>query len=185
MRSAITFYFNEIFPTYEDWKEAIKTTNIVNFEDVLESDFDKFVYNLLFKHFNHCNVRYDVPSAFISELLVIYENKFKQFLKEKTVIDAIFKMSVEELAEIQTSLNNIANNPNEEPDDPKKPLKFISAQTYNLINNGRYKAYLEALESMPTLNIYRFFKGSKEEMGFEDLFMSVQPIQKYLYNKEQ
>ena len=75
----------------------------------------------------------------------------------------------------------MTNNPNDEPNDPTKPLNFISAQTYQQLTDNRFKAYFNALNNMPTLNVFKFLKGTPEELGFEDLFMNVQPNIKYYY----
>ena len=98
------------------------------------------------------------------------------------MIDKIYNLSDDEILEIDHAINNMANNPNDEPEDPTKPLNFISAQTYNLKVQGKARTYLERLNSLPTLNIYKFLHNDKpEEMGFEDLFVQIIPNQDYIY----
>lgn len=179
-----TFYFNEIFPNYDSWKTLCETADIVDYTDALESEFDKYCYKLLMRHYTHCNIRYFEPDAFICELFNVYENKFKQFKKEKELIDYTYKLSNEDFVKLNESITNMANNPNTEPEDPTKPLQFISAQSYSVQSSNRLQSYLYALNNMPTLNIYKFFKAdNKNDMGFDDLFMNVQPINIPIYKQ--
>lgn len=180
--SAYTFYFNHIFPTYDDWKEIIQQSNIVNYDDVSESTFDKYCYDLLSRHYSNCNIRYMTPDPFILELLNIYDNKFKQFKREKELVESIHKLSDEEYREISNALTNMANNPNSEVVDPLKPLSFISAQSFMVNKSSKIQSYLYAIDNMPSLKIYKFFKAEdKESMGFDDLFMNIQPNQIPIY----
>lgn len=185
--SAYTFYFEEIFPNYEEWKDFIETySDAVDYNDPSQALFDKWCYSLLARHYNHCNIRYTVPGAFKGELLNVYENKFKQFMQEKMIVDKIHSLKAEDYELMQTNLTNMANNPNYDIEDPIKPLKFISAQTYQVVNSNKLRAYLDALNNMPSLKIFKFFKApSSEEMGFDDLFMNIQPNQKYVYERGQ
>lgn len=184
MSTAYTFYFNELLPDYESWKRIIESSGIVNYDDVLESEFDKFCYKILSRRYTHCNIRYDVPEAFICEMANIYENKFKQFKRQRELIESTYKLSEEEIMRLNETLNNMANNPNTEPEDPLKPLKFISAQTFMVQNSNRIQSYLYAINNIPTLNIYKFLKADNEfDLGFEDLFMNVQPHQIPLYKQ--
>lgn len=176
---AYTFYFEDIIPDYESWKNVM---TFLDYDDPIIANFDLFCFNLISRHYSKANVRYSDPESFKAELFNVYQNKFNQFLQEKQIIDAIHKLTLEEMLIANTSLSNMANNPNTEPDDPTKPLNFISAQTYMTQSNGRVRAYLEALNNIPSLNIYKFFKANNEfEMGFDDLFMVVIPNQEYYY----
>lgn len=183
--SAVTFYLEDIFASYDDWKDFIQNnSDIVDYSDATQANFDAWCYKLLMRHYNHTNIRYTTPDAFLGELLNVYENKFKQFMREKMIIDKIYSLTTEDFELIQTNLTNMANNPNDDTADPTQPLNFISAQTYQLANSNKMKAYLDALNNMPSLNIYKFFKAqNKDEMGFDDLFMNVQPNQKFMYKR--
>lgn len=184
MNSAFTFYFEDIFPDYERWKAIMQQENFINYNEPTESQFDKFVYNLLSRRYSHCNVRYSTPEAFILELVNVYQNKYGQFLKEKSIIDNMFQLTNDELILINSTISNIANNPNDAPSDPLKPLPYISAQTYTQSNNNKLKAYFEALNSIPNLNIYKFLRASDDyELSFDDLFMKVQPNYKPIFRR--
>lgn len=185
MSTALTFYFEDIFTDYQTWRQIIETTEIVDYTKPEEEFFDKYCFDLLSRHYSHCNIRYDEPESFILEIVDVYQNKFKQFLKEKEMIDTIYKMSLNDILRVRESLTNMANNPNNEPNDPNEPLNFISAQSYMYENEGKLKGYLQALNNIPTMNIYKFFKAeNKDEIGFDDLFMIVQPNFKFMYKQD-
>lgn len=184
MSTSFTFYFNDIFPDYNEWKIFSSQIDGVDLNDTTQSNFDKWCFKILQRQFSHWNIRYFEIDAFKLELAIVYENKFKQFLKEKSMIDKIYALTDDEILEIEHGLNNMANNPNNEVDDPTKPLDYISAQTYNLRVSGKLKSYIDALNNIPTLNIYKFLHADKpEEMGFEDLFVQIIPNQDYLYRR--
>lgn len=185
IETAYTFYFEEIFPNYNSWESFIKlSSDIVDYDNPEDATFDLFCFNLLFRHYNHTNIRYSSEQAFLSELLNVYHNKFTQFKREKELIQDIAGLTIEELQVVNTAITNMSNNPNVDVDDPTTPLKFISAQTYNAVKSNKLKAYLDALNNMPSLNVYKFFKANnKDEMGFDDLFMNVQPPIHYYYKK--
>lgn len=184
IETAFTFFFQEVFPSYEDWVEFMEDKGIVDYEDVTQSAFDEWCFNLLFNHYYNCDIRYSVMDAFKSELLIVYENKFKQFLNQKRIIESTQNLSEDDLAEVNTTLTNMANNPNtSNPLNTYGVLPFVSAQTFNNVKSNKLKAYLEAINNLPTFKIYKFFKGEKDEMGFDDLFMNVQPNIRYFYKK--
>lgn len=182
--TAFTYYFEEIFPDYESWKYFIENSSKIDLTIPENLAFDEYCFTMLFRHFNHQNIRYSSIDAFLGELLIVYENKFKQFKRQKEIIDTIYSLSNDDFQLVSTALTNMANNPNTEIDDPLKPLSYISAQTYENMSSNKLKAYLDAINNMPSLNIYKFFKANnKDEMGFEDLFMNIQPNIKYLYER--
>ena len=182
MTTTFTHYFNNIFPSYKEWREFSEQIDSIDFNNPIHEAFDKWCFKILQRQFSHWNIRYFETDAFKLELAIVYENKFIQFLKEKELIDKIYNLSDDEILEIDHAINNMANNPNNKVEDPKKPLNFISAQTYNLRVQGKARTYLERLNSLPTLNIYKFLHNDKpEEMGFEDLFVQIIPNQDYIY----
>ena len=184
MKSSFTYYFEEIFPDYESWKYFIQNSSQIDLTNAENSAFDQFCFKLLFRHYNHQNIRYSAIDAFLGEILNVYENKFNQFKREKKLIDTIHQLTDEDLQLVSKALTNMANNPNDDVADPLQPLSYISAQTYEQMQSNKLKAYLDALNNMPSLNVYKFFKANnKDEMGFDDLFMNIQPTQKYLFKK--
>ena len=112
----------------------------------------------------------------------IYATKFKHFLKQKEIIDAVYNLSLDEIRIIEEGLSNLANNPNDEVLDPHSALNYISAQTYNERKDNKLNKYIEALDKLPLLNTYSFLNEKiKNGMSFNDLFMQILPNDTYLY----
>lgn len=183
MSTALTWYFEDVIPDYSNWVEIMREDgNIVDYTKPVEASFDRFCYNLLARHFSHSNIRYEEESAFLLELVNIYGTKFKQFLKQKEIIDAVYNLTLDEIRVIEEGLSNLANNPNDEVSNPKEALNYISAQTYSLRQDGKLTKYLEALDKLPMLNTYSFINEKiKNGMSFNDLFMQILPNEQYLY----
>lgn len=184
MSDAITFYFQDIFTSYNDWKQLINdNSDIVDYDDTVQYAFDMWAYGLLERHYHNCNIRYTNINDFIGELLNVYDNKFKAFMREVELINNLYDLTNDELAEISNAISSTANYPNENASDPSAWVSFISQQAYNKVNTSKLEAYLRGLNAIPTKRIYQFFKAPKGEMGFDDLFMNVQPIQEYFFKK--
>lgn len=182
--TSFTYYFEEIFPSYNDWYEFINSSSYIDLDDSSNARFDEYCFNLLFRHYNHQNIRYSSIEGFLGELLNVYENKFEQFKKEKNLIDTIYQLTNDDLKLVSTTLSNFANSPNFDIVNPLQPLQYISSQTFSNVESNKLRAYLDALNNMPSLNIYKFFKANnKDEMGFDDLFMNIQPNLKYYYKR--
>lgn len=180
----LTFFFEDIFQNYEEWKDYFKDLNIVNYDKAEEALFDQYCFNILARHFSHQNIRYEEPESFLLEIVNVYQNKFLQFKRQKETIDKIYNLTDSDLTELEAYLTNLANNPNDNVSDPKQVLNYIQTQTYQTRSGNKLDKYLQALNNIPTLNTYNFLKAdNKEEMGFKDLFMQVQPNQYYIYDK--
>ena len=174
--SNYTFKFGEIFDTYEKWKTFSEECGFINFTDETEAKFDEYCYKVLFRHYQRANIRYTSIADFCNELSIVYESKFKQFKKQQEVIDKIYNLTEDEILQVNQVLSNYAENPNNKPDDPTKPLNFITNQTYTNQQNGKLSGYLLALSSIPVLDIYSFLRKSENDgMSFNELFMVVLP----------
>lgn len=183
---AFTYLFEDVIPDYETWQEIMADNGVIDYTNAVDAAFDAWCFKLLMRHYSHSNIRYSRKEPFIGELLNVYENKFAQFKREKALIDAVNALSLQDLAELNESLTNMANNPNEyNPLNSDGVLPFISQQNFTKITSNKLRAYLDALNNVPSLNIYKFFKANdKNEMGFDDLFMQVLVPQKFLFKKE-
>lgn len=182
--SAYTFYFEQIFPSIIEWNIFIGTySTVVDLTNPIDSAFNTYCYTLLSNHYNHCNIRYTSIDAFKSELLNVFDNKFAQFKREKALIEKVNSLTDDDLALVSEYINNQANNPNEDnPLNTEGFLGYISLQNFTKEKANRLRAYLDALRNVPSMNIYKFFKATDEYMmGFDDLFMNIQPNQKYEY----
>lgn len=177
-----TFTFEELLPTYNDWKELFLNTNIVNYNNENEQNFDKYFYNILFRHFCKSYIRYTEPDAFKNELINVYQNKFKQAMREFEMCNTIYGLTEEEILTIGKAITNLANNPNEVIVNPVNQLEYISQQNASYSFSGKLESYLNYLNSLPTFNVYKFINSTTSlEMGFNDLFMVVLPKNIYLY----
>lgn len=182
MSTTLTFLFNDIFKNYSDWEYWSKQVGIIdsnNNEDIL---FDKYCYKILSRHFCNQSIRYNTIGEFLLELALIYEDKFNHFKMQKKLIERLYRLSPEDLEIINESITNMANNPNTSPDNPRSPLKYISAQTFGVAKNGKLQAYLNAINNIPTFKVFEFInKPVDGGLSFKDLFMVVQPINYYVY----
>lgn len=179
--SALTFYFQDIFPTYEEWKYTVESEGIVNYEDTEQASLDEYCYKLLSRQYHNCNIRYSTINDFLGALFNVYANKFFQFKRELELTKKLYALTEQELLQVNEALSNNARNPNNLVDDPTLPVKWFGEQVYSSLKGSKLDTYLKSLENLPSLRIFKFFERSGEEMGFNDLFMQVLPNQKFYY----
>ena len=174
--NAFTYTFENIFSNYDEWRQYFEMANIIDYENADDALFDQYCYKVLSRHFTHQNIRYLEIDAFLLELTNVYEAKFNQFKKQKNLIDKMYSLSDNDLYELEQYINNVANNPNDDIQDPKQVLNFVSAQTYSQKIGNKLEQYLKAVNQIPALNIYDFInKSDYGALSFKDLFMNVQP----------
>ena len=115
------------------------------------------------------------PEEFKLDFANELENVWEKFKKRKELVEKIYKLSDDEILKINNTLSNQANNPNDAPDDPTKPLNYISAQVYSQLNDNKLIGYLKAIETMPEL------KNKELINSFKWLFKSYIPNQVFIY----
>ena len=187
MSNAVTFYFNDIFPTYDEWKTFMTDSGVIDYSDALLTSFDEWAYNVIKRRFKWQNVRYAVPEQFQDAIANVYESRVMAFFKQKQMLESLYKLTDDDIVKVGESLINYANNPNTAPSDPLAPLPYVSNQNYSVQENNRYNAYLRAINNMPILNIDEFLRGGSNydgAMSFENLFMNVQPNINFWYKGE-
>lgn len=188
MSGAYTFYFEDVIPDYDTWKEIMTEYGVIDYGTAEQSvlTFDSWAYGVLSRHFHNQNIRYSDPDAFYAQLAIVYENRMALYIRQKELIDQAYKLSEDEIAQVATVLQNSANNPNDAPQDPKQPLDFISAQSWGFTVSNRLQAYINAINSLPSLKMMDFIRGrmSRDDMSFTDLFMQVLPKEYEIYKED-
>lgn len=187
MSDAYTFYFQDVIPDYDTWKAIMTEYGVIDYDTASAevTAFDEWAYNVLKRRFYNVNIRYTEPEAFYAALSLVYENRYKMYIQQKSIIDKLYNLTDDELSLISQAINNAANNPNDEPTDPKQPLQFVSAQTFQYVQDNKLKAYLTAVNNLPSLKMFDFIRGqtSDDDMSFQDLFMQVLPNNKYFFRR--
>lgn len=184
MSESLTFLFDEIIPDYNTWKANVQTRSFVNYENDIESAFDKWVFEIFFAQYAKHSIRYDNPYAFLYKFLNIYENKFKQFQLQNQILKDTYGLTTDDIIEVNNAVSSFANNPNFEAPTPTTWLGYISQQTVSKLSSNKLRAYIDAVKSMPSLQIQKFLRRQDgEAMGFNDLFINIIPKQKYFYDR--
>lgn len=185
MSDAYTFYFSDIFPDLQSFANFCDTYGVLQSGKPGVWEFMNYSYKLLSRAFWHANIRYTDPNDFCRAFANVLENRFEQYKKQKELIDKFYKLTDDEILIVRESISNISDNPNTKPDDPRKPLEYISSQSFSSLTNSKVKGYLQAINSIPSLRIDEFIRGRREyadEISFLDLFMTVLPRIDYRYD---
>ena len=173
--SALTFYFKEIYPTFEKFETFLINYNIVDLTDAENLTFAKYMFKILFRRFHNSNIQYDTIEDFECDLANIIEDSFEKYKVQVDLIKKMQKLTDTEILTINTALANQSNNPNTKPTDPTQPLEYISAQAFTIAKDNKVQAYLRALSSVPTKLI--------DSMLYKcvNLFKTIIPNQVFVY----
>ncbi|MBO7695184.1 MAG: hypothetical protein J6T10_21390 [Methanobrevibacter sp.] len=175
MSTSLTFFFKEIFETENDFLNFVIDYNVNSLNIADNLIYFKYVYKVLFRTYCNSNIQYLTPEEFKLDFANELENVWEKFKKRKELVEKIYKLSDDEILKINNTLSNQANNPNDAPDDPTKPLNYISAQVYSQLNDNKLIGYLKAIETMPEL------KNKELINSFKWLFKSYIPNQVFIY----
>lgn len=177
--SRITFYFSDLIPDLETFKEYTKEIP-VDYDSLstLDKDAYEHCYRLLARRYGHANVRYTTPEAFYNAFAIPFDDAFRQYAKRLYIIGEAYKLTLEDYATLNQALQNYANNPNDEVLKPLEPLKYISSQTFTANLSNKLQAYLVAIDSLPSNYDEEFLAH------FKGLFMNIIPNETIVYRKE-
>lgn len=148
--SSLTFYFKEIYPSFEKFKDFINKYEIVDLSNEENLTFAKYIYKILFRRFHNSNIQYDTIEDFECDFANIIEDNFEKYKKQVEIAKKMQNLTDEELIQINSALANQSNNPNTELEDPTKPINFVSSQAFTLAKDNKLTAYLRALQTIPT-----------------------------------
>lgn len=142
---AITFYFKDILPDLDSFKEFLETYTNVDKTD----SFNPYCYKYLFNMFANSNVKYDTEDAFCRHFGITYENVFSQFKKRQSLVKKMYDITDDDLVMSRFVLANNSLNDNEvvgdNVDPLGEPLKYISAQTSSKERLNKLEAFDNAL----------------------------------------
>jgi len=175
MATTNTFYFEDIFTSYEDFKEFTDSLGIYEATDVVSEAFNQYLFNILYARYCGNSINYNVPQYFLYAFGLRYIDSFKKFKKQKELIDKINELTEEDLQVLTETISNGAFNPNDTPTEYWKPLNYITNQSATRLNSPKLIAFINAVQAMPTQRIEEFTET------FIDLFTLFMPTGKYIY----
>lgn len=164
--STLTFLFKDIFPDKESFETFLTEFDVVGDLNADKKAFADYLFKIMNRKFHNSNIQFDTQDDFKCELANKVEDTFDKYARQLTLIEKMNNLTDGEIQQVSTALANSANNPNDQPDDPTKPLPFISAQAYSMVGTGKLQALLTALKSTQTKlidefldNVRPLFKG--------------------------
>lgn len=161
--SALTFYFKDIFPTWESFQQFLEEYQVWGgTPGTVTAETQNLLYKYLFREYMNSNIQYDTPEEFKADFATVFEQHMQQFQKQFELINKTYALTADEITLIGQRLQNIAVNPNSAPVNPGVPLEYVTDQTYEKMDDGRIKAFLDAITRMPSLRIRDFVDKFKK-----------------------
>lgn len=175
MSSAITFYFKEIYPTFDKFQAFLTRENVVDLSDAENLTFAQYIYKILFRRYHNSNIQFDTVEDFECELANVLEDNFAKYKRQVELAKQMQQLTDNEILIISKALANQSNNPNTKPTDPTQPLEYISAQAFTIATDNKLQGYLRALQNIPTKLIDAML------LRCVNLFKTIIPNQVYVY----
>ena len=177
-----TITFKQIFESVEDWEQWCDNLHIYDSTDATAKALRTEIYYLLYNRYLGVGVAYDYPDLFCAELGIAMKEYFTQFLKHTKIVGDIYNLTSADYTELGTAIMNYANNPNYNTSsntDDWAFIKYISNQTRTKNNANKLSAYINALRSMPDLQINAFLKK------VDYMWLNIIPRQKVIFYEEE
>lgn len=169
---AVTFYFKEIFGSYDDFKLFLSEFTNIDPEDSLNVT----LFGYLFNKYCNSNVNYDTIDAFKRNFAIVYENIFAQYKFRVDKINKVYELSDEDLNVISYGINNVALNDNSAIENALDDVvDFVTSQTSNKQKANKFMSYLNALKDVNDRYIVDYLDK------FRKLFIAIIPSKIYVY----
>jgi hypothetical protein len=181
MATTNTFYFEDIFADYADFKEMTDGLELYDSDpesetyDAVAENYNQYLYDLLYLRYAGNSINYDVPQYFVYAFGLRYKNIFDKYKKQLELIKKVEDLTEDELELLTETISNGAYNPNDQPVSAWAPINYVSQQNRSRLKNNKLIAYINAINAIPTKNIEGFLDA------FIDLFTMFMPDYKYIY----
>lgn len=161
MSDTLTFKFKDVFPDQTAFLTFIVSYGVKDSLPSGQADeaFAKYLYKILNRRYMNSSIQYDMPSEFCNGLAETLEIIFDKYKRNKALISAIMALDESDLAIIGENLMNASDNPNNIPDDVRAQLDYITQQNWSMATTNKMQAYLEAIDSMPEMQINNICKA--------------------------
>lgn len=179
MSDTLTFKFKDIFTDEDEFITFLTTYGVKTSISVGSADetFAKYLYKILMRRYYNSSIQYDTPQAFCYGLAETLEIIFDKYKRNKTLIETMQTLSEDDLVIIGENLTNASDNPNNKPTSVREQLDYITQQNWNMATTNKLQAYLQAVESMPEMQIDNICRECAKH------FKSIYTGAIYLYNE--
>lgn len=156
--SKITFYFTDVFSTFDEFKSAINDyTNVVVDDDFLNNLYTKFCIK-----YQISNIRFTIKEMFLYQFCSIFDNEFSKFKRRFDINEKMKKITLENIQILNEVISNYGENPNYENANAKEALTYITNQSATFTKLSELDAYLKQLDTLLTEGFEEFLNKFKE-----------------------
>lgn len=130
--------FKNAIGTYEDFMAtpiAVETLPYIHCYDVetrneiISSEYMPNIYRLLLREFRNSQINFSTIDDFLDMLWSLLENHVPNFIERYNQYQRLLKLTDDDLLSLGTSIVNVVQNTNDQPDEPLKvPLKNVTNQ---------------------------------------------------------
>ena len=163
MSSSQTFYFEDVFNDASAFNDYLTEFSITLPTGITYTD----LYDLFIDKFVNCSIAYDTKEIFKHRFRMILKDNLNEYVRRKSIIDALYNLTDDEIVVINEYIHNYANNPNITVTDVFEKLPYITQQDNSKQMMSKLDAYANYLN-------YILPYGNMEFLGkFEKLFKKI------------
>lgn len=165
MSSTQTFYFEDVFKDDTEFNQYLTDFGITLPSGITYSD----LYNLFLDKFVNCSIAYDTKEVFKHRFKMILVDNIKEYVRRKSIIDALYNLTDDEITIINEYIHNYANNPNISVTDVFEKLPYITQQDNSKQSMSKLDAYANYLNYILPYGNMEFLR--KFEKLFKQIFI--------------
>lgn len=171
---AITFYFKQIFPTYDEWEEFTVKEKIY-IVNAFNTEFNQYLYKVFYQNFYLENINYVNKYTFKRQLSFRLLDTFDFFNTRKKQLIKMLELTDTEIREISKAITRSSERPVKMSDTNNDSLEYVDNQQINESIVNKLQAFSEHIRTIKTL-------GGKEIYNkYKDMFFSTNANKIYNY----
>lgn len=161
--SKVTFYFKDILPTLDAFKQAIEDYTTLTKTDATHA----YLYKVLYNQYANSNVNYMTEDAFLRHFMLIYESICEQMKIRMATIAKAYALTDDDLVLLNQSITAVANNDDTALDEPLDTLaSYVSMQSGGKNKGNMFEAYMNYIDKIKDKYLVEFIRQFSGEFFF-------------------
>ena len=165
MSNSQTFYFEDVFKDANEFNSYLTDFSITLPTGITYND----LYDLFLNKFVNCSIAYDTKEIFKHRFKMILVDNLKEYVRRKSIIDALYYLTDDEIKIVNEYIHNYANNPNISVTDVFDKLPYITQQDNSQQRMSLLDAYTKYLDMILPYGNMEFL--NKFEKLFKTIFI--------------
>lgn len=138
--------FKNVYENFIEFTKGIFSTNLLKGD---LTDFDEYVYNILYNKYCNNVINYDTIDAFNRHFVLEYINNRKKYLKIFEILDKVYNLHEEDFIDLVKNISNFAAVPNIELSNPLNEIvNYLTTQNSGVTKGNKFEQFTDSVKKM-------------------------------------